>query len=389
METNIVYLIFITLGVFIVPFISPLVRLPVAVGELLFGAVLALLLKGELAGEDLHILGFLSFLGFSLLMFIAGLEIDWNKLEELSSREKLTIGGVVITNFVAAGVLTFLLRLPPEFVLILGAFGIGLMVTVLQELKIDPKLRQILVITGSVGEIVTLLLLTGYDIFLTFGFSKSLFLHLGLIALFGTFFVLLLKVLKFLVWLYPNELASLVRSENRAAIDIRASFALMLLFMSFTSLVHIEPILGAFIAGTLLGFVFRDRKPLEEKLAAFGYGFLIPFFFVQVGFEFDLHSLGDLKLLKTAAVFGVLLFLVKFVSSLWFKVLGFRFRDILLGAFLFSFPFTILIALGKILYEKGIWKEELFTFTILLTVLTAVVYPFFIKLLFKDLKETF
>jgi Kef-type K+ transport system membrane component KefB len=388
METNIVYLIFITLGVFIVPFISPLVRLPVAVGELLFGAVLALFLKGKLTGEDLQILGFLSFLGFSLLMFIAGLEIDWNKLEDLSPREKLTIGGVVITNFVAAGVLTFSLRLPPEFVLILGAFGIGLMITVLQELKIDPKLRQILVITGSVGEIMTLLLLTGYDIFLTFGLSKSLFLHLGLIALFGTLFVLLLKILKFLVWLYPRELASLVRSENKAAIDIRASFALMLLFMSFTSLVHIEPILGAFIAGTLLGFVFRDRKPLEEKLAAFGYGFLIPFFFVQVGFEFDLHSLDDLKLLKTAAVFGVLLFLVKFVSSLWFKVLGFRFKDILLGAFLFSFPFTILIALGKILYEKGIWKEELFTFTVLLTVLTGVVYPFFIKLLFKNLKET-
>ncbi|HIP86535.1 MAG TPA: cation:proton antiporter, partial [Aquifex sp.] len=76
MEKQIFSLILITLGVFVIPFLSPFLRIPVAVGELLYGMVLVPLMDKA----DLEVINFLSFLGFSLLMFLAGLEIDWNKL---------------------------------------------------------------------------------------------------------------------------------------------------------------------------------------------------------------------------------------------------------------------------------------------------------------------
>jgi Kef-type K+ transport system membrane component KefB len=385
LEREVIYLIFITLGVFLVPFIVPLFRLPVAVGELLFGIFLVYLFKNfGIDPSELKLLNFLSFLGFSLLMFLAGLEIDWNKLEELSAREKFVITVVVLFNFLLGGLAVYFLKLPPQFVFLLGALGIGLMLSVLREIEIDEHTKQIILITGSLGEVATLVGLTGYDIYLSFGFSQAFLYHLGLVLLFGVAFVILLKVIKFLIWLFPEAIASLIVNESKAAIDIRTSFALMLLFMSFTSLVHIEPILGAFIAGTLLGFIFREKETFEEKLSALGYGFLIPFFFVHVGFNFDLSTLKDLELLKTTAVLWVAIFLVKGFSSLWFKLTGFSFKQILLAALLFSFPFTILIAVAKILFEKGVWSAEQFSMVILLTILTSIFYPLAVKILFGE-----
>jgi len=383
LDREVFYLILVTLGVFLVPFVAPLFRLPVAVGELLFGIVLLYLFKEfGINPEEFKLLGFLSFLGFSLLMFLAGLEIDWNKLETLSDKEKLIITLVVASNFFVGGALTYLLGQPAQFTFLLGALGIGLMLSVLREIPLDDHTKQIILITGSLGEVATLLGLTAYDLYLSFGLSEGFFFHLGLILLFGLAFLFLLRIIKLLIWLFPEAIASLIVNENKAAIDVRTSFALMLLFMSFTSLVHIEPILGAFIAGVLLGFIFREKEAFEEKLSAVGYGFLIPFFFVHVGFNFDLSTLGDPYALQTTALLLVSLFVVKLLSSVWFLAVEFTPKQVLLSALLFSFPFTILIAVAKILYEKGIWNAELFSTVVLLTMLSGVIYPLAVKLLF-------
>ncbi len=383
MEQTLSVLILVTLGVFLIPFIAPLLRLPVAVGELLYGIGLLYLSYKGILNIDLsaeRYIEFLSFLGFSLLMFLAGLEIDWNKLETLKGREKGVILLVVLTDFIVAALLVRLLHFSPQVVLLLGAMGIGLTLSVLREIELSPYLAQIVLITGSLGEVLTLLGLTIYDLYLSFGLGWDFYLHLLLIALFGLFFLFLLKLLKLLVWYYPKEVAALVVEETKAAVDIRTSLALMLLFMAFSSLVHIEPILGAFIAGTLLGFIFREKGQFEERLAALGYGFLIPFFFVQVGLSFDLSTLSPL-FLKLTLLLAVALFAVKLGASLWLKLLGFSFKEVLLAALLFSFPFTVLIAVGKILHAKGVWSSTDFGVVVLLTIVSSILFPFAVKLL--------
>lgn len=381
MEQKLLTLILITLGIFVIPFIAPLMRLPVAVGELLYGIGLLLLFQHFHFGEEtLVYIDFLSFLGFSLLMFLAGLEIDWNRLETLRRREKAVIALVLATNFLLSLAVVKWFKLPLPVGLLLSSMGIGLMLTVLRELDIPERLSQLVLIAGSLGEVFTLLLLTLYDLYLTFHLGVSLYLHLALIGVFGLLFALLLKVLKLLVWYFPEKVAALVLEETKAAVDIRASFALMLFFMAFTSLIHVEPILGAFIAGVLLGFVFREKEHFEGRLSAFGYGFLIPFFFIQVGLSFDFSALSPLFLKLTLSL-TLGLFVLKLLSSVWLKLLGFGWREILLAALLFSFPFTVLIAIGKILHGKGVWSSTDFGVVVLLTILSSVIYPFLLKVL--------
>ena len=387
MMQEITLLIFVSLGVFLIPFVAPLFRLPVAVGELLYG--IALLYLFRYIGIQESVLGyldFLAFLGFSLLMFLAGLEIDWNKLESLKGKEKFVILAVVATNFLISFLLVKLFSLSYEVVLLLGALGIGLMLSVLRELEVSEYLKQVLLLTGSLGEVVTLFGLTLYDLYLSFGLGREFYYHLFLIGLFGFLFILLLRVIRLLIWYFPERVASLILTETKAAIDIRASFALLFLFMAFTSLIHIEPILGAFIAGTLLGFIFREKEQFEGKLASLGYGFLIPFFFIQVGFSFDLSYLKGL-FLKLSFLLWAALFVVKLLSSFWFKLLGFSLREIVLSALLFSFPFTILIAVGKILYEKGVWHKGDFVVVTLLTILTSISFPLLVKVFFSPSRD--
>jgi len=87
----------------------------------------------------------------------------------------------------------------------------------------------------------------------------------------------------------------LVRLQDTTA-EIRVRFAVLLL-VAFTALAErfgLESILGAFLAGAIVGLVDRDSTShphFRTKLEAIGYGFLIPVFFVTSGVRLDLAGL--------------------------------------------------------------------------------------------------
>jgi len=87
----------------------------------------------------------------------------------------------------------------------------------------------------------------------------------------------------------------LVRLQDTTA-EIRVRCAVLLL-VAFTVLAEkfgLESILGAFLAGAIVGLVDRDSSShprFRTKLEAIGYGFLIPVFFVSSGIRLDLTGL--------------------------------------------------------------------------------------------------
>ena len=66
----------------------------------------------------------------------------------------------------------------------------------------------------------------------------------------------------------------------------------LLLWVVLAGSLGVEVILGAFLAGAIIGQSRRSRSQIfEEKLDAMGYGFFIPIFFIMVGARFDLTAL--------------------------------------------------------------------------------------------------
>ena len=82
--------------------------------------------------------------------------------------------------------------------------------------------------------------------------------------------------------------------DTTAEIRVRIAVALLIGFVALAANVGLETILGAFLAGAVLGLVDRDTAThphFRLKLEAVGYGFLIPVFFVTSGLRFDLDAL--------------------------------------------------------------------------------------------------
>jgi Kef-type K+ transport system membrane component KefB len=89
----------------------------------------------------------------------------------------------------------------------------------------------------------------------------------------------------------------LVRLQDTTAeIRVRIAVALLVGFVALAANAGLETILGAFIAGALLGAVDREgmsHPHFRLKLDAVGYGFVIPVFFVASGVRFDLDALTE------------------------------------------------------------------------------------------------
>jgi Kef-type K+ transport system membrane component KefB len=87
----------------------------------------------------------------------------------------------------------------------------------------------------------------------------------------------------------------LVRLQDTTA-EVRVRCAVLLL-VAFTVLAErfgLESILGAFLAGAIVGLVDRDSSShpdFRTKLDAIGYGFLVPVFFVASGIRLNLTGL--------------------------------------------------------------------------------------------------
>ena len=110
--------------------------------------------------------------------------------------------------------------------------------------------------------------------------------------------------------------------DTTAEIRVRAAVVLLVAFVALAEQFGLESILGAFMAGAVVGLVDRDTTShphFRLKLEAIGYGFLIPVFFVTSGLRLDLSGLvDDPSALARVPVFVVALLVVRGVPALLF-----------------------------------------------------------------------
>ena len=299
-------LLIIALGIFIIPVIARRVGIPTAAAEVLFGVLLGMVgryLLEDRLGLEFSLgagLEFMALLGLLILLFLAGLELDFDRLEEAGPRPlMLGLSGYLLTlALIATGAGWFFADEPRvDFLflaLLLSATSIGIVVPVVKEAGISRRsLGQDLIITGAVAEFVAIMGLATYALFLREGSGSTLgYLQLGFLPLLVLLFWLVYRMANELMWRYPRAISTLFSGNDAPETGMRTSLALMLLFAGLAAALRQEALLGAFLAGLLLSLLFRRAELLEQKLTAFGYGFFIPIFFIWTGFQFDLADAG-------------------------------------------------------------------------------------------------
>ena len=190
-----------------------------------------------------------------------------------------------------------------------------------------------------------------------------------------------LWLMRTLAWWFPDQASRLFESRDPDEMGIRFSLALLFVFVGLSILLGMDPILGAFLAGAMFAFVFRNSGELEERLSGFAYGFLIPVFFISVGIRFPLDALADTSVRVAALSIIVIAIAAKLVPAPLLVFQRLSLRDSLGTGVLLAGQLSVIIALAEVGVAAEIIDEGLSAGAVLLVGVTALLSPVVFRLL--------
>lgn len=361
------------------PLLAVRIRLPAAVILIIAGVALGPGGTGLLS--DTPTVGFLSELGFLVLMFIAGMEIDFESIRLAGARALLVPGAAMLLVFGTAAVAGRLLRLPGIEILVISATSVGMPLAVLQEAGVlRSPLGKHVMLTASVGEFLCIVGIVAFEVFVgEGGFGVPLVLQLLKLIVLFIAAALTIRWARAVVWWHPEPFRRIILHHDVAELGVRTSLLIMLAFVVLVSLAGVEPILGAFIGGALVSFVLREKRFLEDKIAALGNGLFIPIFFVVVGMRFD-PSLLDRAALVHAAILVGLAGAVKLGPALLLAPGGLGLRDRVAAGFLLAAPLTLVVAIAEVGVRLKVLEPADHASFVLVALVLSIIFPILFRI---------
>ena len=347
-------------------------RLPGLVGLLLAGVILGSGGLGLLDPKS-ETIKLLSDIGKLYLMFVAGLEID---LEQFRQKKNRSLG---------FGFATFLLPLLVG-TLIGRLFGFGwnssiligslfashtlLGYPIVQRLGIVENEAVIVSIGATIFTDISSLLVLAICVSV-YGGEFSLFslsVQLGSLAIYSAL------VLFGFDWAGKEYFRRTGDDEGNQFL-----FVLLAIFLAAVGaqIIHVEQIIGAFLAGLAVNDVV-GRSPVKEKVEFVGSVLFIPFFFVAMGLLLDvpvfLKTLTNNLGLTLAIVFGLLG--SKFLAALTAKLLyRYSWQETMVMWSLSIPQVAATLAAALVGLQVGLIDEIVFNTIIVLMLVTSIVGP--------------
>lgn len=346
---------------------------PVVVLELLLGIVIGPEVL-DLAQSD-NFTDFFGNLGLAMLFFFAGYEIDFQRLRGrpltlaglgwmLSLALAYGIGG----GLAAAGVVLSLLFAGSA----MATTAIGTLIPILRDTgEMRTRFGTYLLGAGAIGEFGPILLVT-----LILSTKHPLHEALVLLAFVALAAIVAVVSVRFAErgW---RVLEGTLEASSQAA--IRIFMVLVFGLVGLAATLGLDLLLGGFVAGIVSRLALRGREVevLESKLTALGFGFLIPFFFITSGMDFDLDSLlSSAGSLLEVPMFLALFLVVRGVPALllYRSVLAARERVAL--AFFSATQLPLVVAITTLATEGGHMRSSTAAALVGAAILSTLIYPF-------------
>ncbi|MDL4842942.1 monovalent cation:proton antiporter family protein [Aquibacillus rhizosphaerae] len=390
-------LVIVILAAFITPILMHRFRLkmiPVVVAEIIIGLIIGH--SGFNLVDESTWLETLSTLGFIFLMFLSGLEIDFSIFANKKNRGRVKNDATAIPNPVVLATIVFIgifalsLLLSYLFVLvgfidnlflmtlIISTISLGVVVPTLKEAQaMKTAVGQTILLIAVIADLVTMILLAVFVSFYGDG-SGNMWL---LLILFGAG-ILLYFIGKY----FRNQTFIETMSKGTIQIGTRAVFTLIIFLVALSETVGAENILGAFLAGALVSLLSPNQE-LVQKLDSFGYGFLIPIFFVMVGVDINIWSLfEDPTVIALIPLLFIALLLSKLIPvailSKWYD-----WKTVFSAGMILTSTLSLVIAAATIGERMGVINKQMEGALILVAVLTCLVTPPFFKKFYVKQEE--
>ena len=305
--------------------LTPSLPVPPSVVEILAGIVIGPAVLGLVEPSD-EVIRVLAKLGVAFLLFLAGIELDFDVIRG----RPLRLG---LQAFALSAALGILVTLPlgaadvivdPLFIgIVLTATSLGIVIPVLKDAaQLNTGFGHLVVVACSIAEFGSIVLLSLF--FSGSGSAEPIVTVLKLVVLLLA--VLVVAVVVAQAGRSERLTAALFKLQDSSSqIRVRVAVLLLLALLVVTEDLGLDAILGAFMAGALVSVLTDPEKDADfghfrHKLEGLGFGFVIPVFFVATGIGFPVEELfSDASTALRIPLFLLLLLVVRGVPALLFR----------------------------------------------------------------------
>ncbi len=316
-------------------------------------------------------------LGILFLLFISGLETRMSRLRKVGRPSSfVAIGGAIMPLFLGLLVgLYFSFSLQESIVigLILIATSVGVTVRTLMDFHILDTDVGTTILGGAVIDDIFGIILLAFVL----GIESPLWVGIKIAIFFLIFLYLGLKVI--------DKILDIGEKIHLPKAFLSISLSIFLIYSFFADSAGIAGIIGAFVAGILIGQTVRSKK-ITSDVKTIGYGFFIPLFFVWVG------SKVNVSVFISIGLFAITIIVVSIIGKivgcgLGAKIAGLTNRESLqVGVGMIPrMELSLIIVTSFIAHGilTGHVADQILATTIILTIVTTLITPFLIKTVFK------
>ncbi|AFL68381.1 cation:proton antiporter [Sulfurospirillum barnesii] len=381
---NLIFLAHVMLLMVLSPILSRFFRIPTPVVEILLGSLavwIGLLHVGNEVFRDL------AKIGFFYLMFLAGLEIDIQRFLHYRDRFLKKALLYFFCLYAISFILYLFFNLSPVYIVAIPIVSLGMIMALINQHGREHRWLELSLIIGVIGELISIGALVIFDGAITHGlgwhFAKSILILIA--VFFATYF--LFQFLKIIFWWYPNLKRMIMPNNDTMQQSLRFSMALFFVLIATMQWLEIDMVLGAFLAGIFISNFFAHKKELPHQLSMFGFGFLVPLFFIFVGTTLDLNLVLTPHILIHALWIVLAMVGARMFSSFaaYYSYLGLK------GTILFSLgdsmPLTFLVAIATIAVKNGAIGENEYASFIVAALMEGVLIMILIQVLMHLFKR--
>jgi Kef-type K+ transport system membrane component KefB len=357
--------------------LSQRIGLPSVFGELVLGLVLGPSLLNLIRPNDP--LALLAEVGVILLMFRAGLETDLVQMRQVGLAATIVALGGVLLPFgggFALGRMFGMSDLPALFVgAVLTATSVSISAEVLRELgHLRGKVGATILGAAVIDDVLGVLVLS---LVLGLAGKGDPLIAVGQMAVFFP-----------AAWFIGDRLLPQLRKIEYLAGGQDTVLAILLgLVMLFAwaaeALGSVADITGAYLLGIVVARYTDEEHVVHHGSSALAYAFVVPVFFVNIGLEANVTSLG------AAPLFTILMVLLAIagkvvgcgVGALTMRMSPREALQIGIGMTARGEVALVMIAAGR---AAGLVNDTLFTATIVMALVTTLITPPLLRLAFAQ-----
>lgn len=377
------------------------VRLPQVLGALVAGVILGPVVNAivgwstgdgffsQAAGSD-QLFGMLSELGVIVLMFGAGLETDVQEMKKCGKASLIIAVIGVITPLIFGAFASYYFIDDPNsqerllksiFIgVVLTATSVSITVETLKELgKLNTPASNAILGAAIIDDVLGIIALTIITSF------KSKDVNIWFVLIKIVLFFIFAAILGFIMLKIYKWMNKHTSRDSRRHVIIAFAYCLVSSFVAEVFF-GVADITGAYVAGLVLSITNRKRY-LVNRFSTLSYILLSPIFFACIGLTIEMPEL-TVSLLVFAILITIVAVATKlFGCALGGKICGYSTKECFqIGAGMISRGEVALIVAKKG-ESCGLMDPKLFGPLVIVVVLTTIIAPIILKILFAKDKD--